>query len=1204
MPTVSAANPPYTGVPTVEPTSDPGVRSEQFRINVDPEQFGAGVGRALSGLGQTIGQGAKEFADNAIAKQELFNQVTSDNATNQYLEGENKILYGDPKDPNDHGFMGLSGEGAMRAAPGVYQQLTDLRKSIHDGLQNQRQQLSFDSETRRWQANSFRTIGGHYDQQFKVHTEAVNKATETNAMLKVATSAQDQATVDAATADAINAGYKQLQLANGGVEPSDQQVWAMESTVRANAATQQIAALAGDGTDQGLARAKQVLATARANGVPFTGPHIEHIQASLDAAQARKDRADEKANIAAETARIMGGKPPAGATPPKAVGPAAALSGDRKTVADNIHQVALKENVDPELALTTAAIESDMGQNMGSEAKSQYGGNIFQLGHDEWASMGGGTRGDRATDIDHGVRLLAQRKQQLADSLGREPTNAEVYLAHQQGVAGATALINNPNTPAGQLVPRTNIESNGGNPDAPASAFVNKFQQRYDDLRAKVVGPSGATAPQAQAQPASAPGGTAPKLEVWGDSLGVGLNTQLKTAGTTHGGDSPQTILDNIQKQPKEYWQGKTITLSSGSNGNQMPVVEDTIKYLQGNGANVMVVGYGPKFPEKNAQLSEMAGRLNVPVIAAEGVGATEGVHPGPQGYASMAGKIKAQAAQQQAPVIQEGPAATTPGGAGQKTAATGPAPPVNPIIEEGPAATTTPPAGVTPIPPPQTPAEALRPDFEGFLSKAYEIDNERVRNGVMRNIEIEKNKWIQGHQTDIEKTKTDVINTGNQLARGDDVPPIDEARIRHLFPKEIADDMVAKQSDAQLIGNALNGIKGKSLKEISDDMTAMQEGRGLPGIHDVTLRERGIAAYQTAATHWAQTIIGTKDTPGDPAMAFASTPGLQEQAQSLAAMPQPKTAADMPAYTTAHETYAQALIGRQNAFGLAPEQSHVLSADQAKGYAAALYKDPANARGELNNLQQTWGSAWPQVWRDITQFGKLPTEYQALGVLDENNAMRLAQGLNEERGGEPGDKKGNQVWTERFGADKVTGPTGVLENVRVNDLVKDFINSIPPSSTRAQQANSVMHSVSTLAFSLMSEEGLDQATAVDKAVHAFTDLYKFMPQGGARVPTAQYDAVDQSAQAVISSLDKSKIMVPRGIGDYPGAPTADDYVAAIKAHPTWINGHDGIELIDPSNARRVVNQEGYPITIPFNVHAMPPPPSAQPPTAPLTAPQ
>jgi hypothetical protein len=154
----------------------------------------------------------------------------------------------------------------------------------------------------------------------------------------------------------------------------------------------------------------------------------------------------------------------------------------------------------------------------------------------------------------------------------------------------------------------------------------------------------GATTPAAAAAPPTRSAGEAPAgtTEVWGDSLGVGLNARLKTEGTTVGGASPTAILANIKAKPDDYWKGKTVVLASGSNRTEMDKVEETINYLQDQkrGATVMAVGYGPKFPEKNAKLREIAKRLNIRVIDAEDVAAGEGVHPSREGYALMAGTI------------------------------------------------------------------------------------------------------------------------------------------------------------------------------------------------------------------------------------------------------------------------------------------------------------------------------------------------------------------------------------------------------------------------------------------------------------------------------------------------------------------------------------------------------------------------------------
>jgi hypothetical protein len=69
----------------------------------------------------------------------------------------------------------------------------------------------------------------------------------------------------------------------------------------------------------------------------------------------------------------------------------------------------------------------------------------------------------------------------LRKGLGREPTSAEVYLAHQQGATGAMKLLTNPTRPAGDLVGYNAVKMNGGTENMTAQAFaamwIDRFQQ-------------------------------------------------------------------------------------------------------------------------------------------------------------------------------------------------------------------------------------------------------------------------------------------------------------------------------------------------------------------------------------------------------------------------------------------------------------------------------------------------------------------------------------------------------------------------------------------------------------------------------------------------------------------------------------------------------------------------------------------------------
>lgn len=152
---------------------------------------------------------------------------------------------------------------------------------------------------------------------------------------------------------------------------------------------------------------------------------------------------------------------------------------------------------------TIGKIESASGTNEGHLAS------YYQFEPDTWAKYGaGGTKGTAAGEDAAINRLTADNSASLAKSLGREPTPAELYLAHQQGAGGAAALLANPNTPAGQLVPPVNIRSNGGDPNAPASQFVALWQNKY----AKAAGQSGSPATPVAAYASAMPAPGAPSI--------------------------------------------------------------------------------------------------------------------------------------------------------------------------------------------------------------------------------------------------------------------------------------------------------------------------------------------------------------------------------------------------------------------------------------------------------------------------------------------------------------------------------------------------------------------------------------------------------------------------------------------------------------------------------------------------------------------
>lgn len=80
------------------------------------------------------------------------------------------------------------------------------------------------------------------------------------------------------------------------------------------------------------------------------------------------------------------------------------------------------------------------------------------------------------------ARLAADNSKFLAGGLGRAPTAGELYLAHQQGAAGALNLLTHPNAPATDIVGRQAVIQNGGSPDMTASQFANLWTSRFNSV--------------------------------------------------------------------------------------------------------------------------------------------------------------------------------------------------------------------------------------------------------------------------------------------------------------------------------------------------------------------------------------------------------------------------------------------------------------------------------------------------------------------------------------------------------------------------------------------------------------------------------------------------------------------------------------------------------------------------------------------------
>lgn len=155
-------------------------------------------------------------------------------------------------------------------------------------------------------------------------------------------------------------------------------------------------------------------------------------------------------------------------------------------IAAKIRERAAAMGEDPETAVNIAVIESGLDPNADNPASSAQG--VYQFVDRTWKAMGGGDKFDADLNIERGLTLMAQNRNGLRQTLGRDPDAWELYLAHQQGLGGARQLLRDPNRPAIEALraakvadPEAAIRLNGGRADMTAGEFADLWRKRYNE---------------------------------------------------------------------------------------------------------------------------------------------------------------------------------------------------------------------------------------------------------------------------------------------------------------------------------------------------------------------------------------------------------------------------------------------------------------------------------------------------------------------------------------------------------------------------------------------------------------------------------------------------------------------------------------------------------------------------------------------------
>lgn len=124
---------------------------------------------------------------------------------------------------------------------------------------------------------------------------------------------------------------------------------------------------------------------------------------------------------------------------------APSFSPEVNTAIDN---AAKANGLDPAVLRRFAQIESG-GNPAAQDKNSSYRG-LFQLSDDEFGKFGGGNIYAASDNANAAAKKLAAESAEFQQKTGRAATATDLYLIHQQGLAGYTAHLQNPNAPAWQ----------------------------------------------------------------------------------------------------------------------------------------------------------------------------------------------------------------------------------------------------------------------------------------------------------------------------------------------------------------------------------------------------------------------------------------------------------------------------------------------------------------------------------------------------------------------------------------------------------------------------------------------------------------------------------------------------------------------------------------------------------------------------------
>ncbi len=393
-----------------------------------PDAFGGQVGQTLQQAGDALQQ-------NALRRQQLANETAVQEAyANQFSPQLRAIT---------QNYMKLEGKDAEAAFPQYQQEINDLRNQTRENL-NPYQQRLFDERSTRRVEGDLDGMARYAASQTKQWEWNTHNAVLSDLIAEAEANYNDPRRVAAAvnqldnqTANYANSHGWSDEVYEYQLRKNNDMLWS--AVIKRRAIFDPEGAMA---TYRDAAAKKRISGSAQGELEQFLKP-IQDLQSAQNA-----------------YGKVTGGAM------------ARAIAGE-----------AQRQGVDPGTALTIWSAEGGVTNPATKNPDSSATG-IFQHTSGTWSDLGGTDqdRLDASRQVQLGVALARQNTAALAKDLHRQPQPWEVYLAHQQGMDGAKALLHaDPDANAAEVVGNLKaITLNGGTPDMSAGQFTNYIKGYVD----------------------------------------------------------------------------------------------------------------------------------------------------------------------------------------------------------------------------------------------------------------------------------------------------------------------------------------------------------------------------------------------------------------------------------------------------------------------------------------------------------------------------------------------------------------------------------------------------------------------------------------------------------------------------------------------------------------------------------------------------